>query len=427
MDMHRASTRLLVAGLIALPAGVGATLPQSFAASPTSASAALADPSPEIGEWPLCGTAPDTDGRYCIASMKRNGTVIVHPAAGDYYLPSIDMIGAGVIRFGVTHYRDGQMVTRDNGAGGLMADAELIPTDVFEIVVNSGAIVPREFYGNAQDVTFTRAGNAARGHTFTLRMRPAPFAWLKVEDGQPYPCTIDGCGGDTAVADPFWTYDGFITGYVSELAHLGADQQRAMTGLVHAYNAQAENLYYDPMTNALVIQLGNAHFKEPGVVATGSYQAFLPYAMLTEMMGVPEPKTLTGGSMIVTRVGAPAVPFTLTHHDQGVDIRIPGITYSTPTYRIKARRTAPGRPLLRRVARVAQTVVKLRFTPPVADGGAPITAYRARCRRGTRPWVRASGAASPIRVRGVSRRAVTCQVRAVNRVGVGPWSVSRRG
>lgn len=418
MNARRAATRILVGGLMVLSAGAGVSLPQT---------AASADPSPETGDWPLCGTGTDTDGQYCIVSMKRNGVDVVHPAAGDYYLPSIDMIGTGVVRFGVLHYRDGVPVSVDNGAGGLMADGELVPTDVYELVVNTGAIVPREFYGHAQDVTFLRGGDATTGHTISLRMRPAPFAWLQIEPGASYPCTVDDCGGDTAVADPFWTYDGFITGYVTELAEATPDEQRMMTGLVHAYNAQAEELTYDAATNSLVIRLGNPHFKAPGVVATGSYQAFLPYAMLSGMMNVPDPRTLTGGSLIISRPGAPVVSFTLTHHDEGVDIRITDITYSTPTYRIKPRRTAPGRPVLRRVTRIGRTAVALRFTAPLADGGAPVKAYRARCRRGSGPWVRGSREASPIRLRGVSRRPVTCQVRAVNRIGAGDWSRPRRG
>ncbi|MDP3969088.1 MAG: hypothetical protein Q8Q02_12485 [Nocardioides sp.] len=419
MHPRRVSTRLLVGGLTALLAGVGATFPQSSAS---------ADPAPGTGNWPMCGTAPDTDGRYCVVSMTRNGVDITHPASGDYYLPYIDMIGPGDVRFGVEHYRDGALVTRDNGAGGLMADGELVPGDVFDIEVNTGAVVPRELFVRGQDVTFTRGGNATDGYRFGVRLQPTPFAWLKIDDGSPWPCTVQACGDDSTIADPYWVYDGFITGYVTDISWASPAEQRMMTGLLHAYNAQDANLFYDYDTNAMVIQLANPHLKEPGVVATGAYQTFLPYSMLTGMMNVPDPTTLTGGSFLVSRAGSgTTVPFTLTHHPAGVEILIPDITYSTPTYRIKPRRSAPGQPQLRRVVRVAPNTTRVKFTPPVANGGAVITGYRARCRRGTAVWHYGSATASPIRVRNVPRRPVTCQVRAINRIGAGAWSLPKRG
>ena len=419
MNTRRHSRKLLAGGVMLALAGFGLAAPPSPAA---------ADPAPDSGVWPMCGTAPDTDGQYCVVSMKRNGVDIVHPAAGDYFVPYIDTIGAGDVRFGVEHYRDGSLVLRDNGAGGQMVDGELTPGDVYEIEVNTGSIVPRELFTYAQDVTFERGGDPTTGYTFRLVLQPTPFAWRKIEDGQPWPCTIDSCGDDTTVADPYWVYDGFITGYVTDLAWASPEEQRMMTGLVHAYNAQDQNLWYDYQTNSLVIQLANPHLKEPGVVATGSYQTFLPYSMLTGMMSVPDPSTLTGGSFAVSRAGSSTtVPFTLTHHDDGVDIRIPDITYSTPTYRITPRRTAPGAPRLHRVVRVDATTVRVVFGPPVANGGAPVTGFTARCRRGAAPWHYGTGTASPVRVRHLPARPVTCQVRAVNRIGAGGWSLPKQG
>jgi hypothetical protein len=121
------------------------------------------------------------------------------------------------------------------------------------------------------------------------------------------------------------------------------------------------------------------------------------------------------------------VPFTVTHTGGGVEVDIAGITFSTPTYRIKPKRTAPGAPRLRAVERVTTSDVRLRFRAPLANGGAPITAYRATCRQLDGDLVRSSGQTSPITVTDVGRRDVTCSVRAVNRIGAGPASVSRTG
>jgi hypothetical protein len=71
--------------------------------------AAVADPVPGIGQaWPMCGTLPDDDGRYCVVSQKKNGVDIVRPPSGTYEEPYVDRIDdpgspPGTIRFGVYH------------------------------------------------------------------------------------------------------------------------------------------------------------------------------------------------------------------------------------------------------------------------------------------------------------------------------------
>ena len=298
------------------------------------------------------------------------------------------------------------------------------PGDVYELVVNTGSIRPRELFGNIRNVSFTRGGSAAAGYTFTLSFRPTPAAWLFSAT-----CVVGHCGDDTTVADLI--YGGFVTGYVTDLASSGLDAAEIAlrNGFVHAYNAQDASMpLYDPDTNSLVVRMANPHFRTPGVPATGSYETFMPYPMLTGLLEVPDPSSLTGGSFVVSRsLGGSTTPvaFTLAHTAEGISIDIPSITYSSPTYRIRPKKTPPGAPRLRSATRATPTSVRLRFRVPLANGGSPVTRYVARCRRPGGKWFTASGRSAPLTVTHLPRRSMKCSVRAVNAIGKGTFSVEK--
>jgi hypothetical protein len=405
MQLVRCGLPLPFTILLAVSACVGLLVP----------STAVADPPPSIAEtWPACGVAPDDDGLYCIVSQTKNSVPIVRPASGTYEEPYVDLIGDGDVRFGVYE--------TDVDAGTQTGDVP--PGDVYELVVNTGSIRPRELFGNIRNVSFSRGGGSAGGYTFTLSFRPTPAAWRFSAT-----CVVGHCGDDTTVADLL--YDGFVTGYVTDLASsgLGVAEIALRTGFVHAYNAQDASMpLYDPDTNSLVVRMANPHFRTPGVPATGSYETFMPYSMLTGLLEVPDPSSLTGGSFVVSRsLGGSTTPvaFALAHSAEGISIDIPSITYSSPTYRIRPKKTPPGAPRLRSASRTTATSVRLRFRVPLANGGSPVTRYIARCRRPGGTWFTASGRAAPLTVTHLPRRAMKCSVRAVNALGKGKFSVEK--
>jgi hypothetical protein len=85
--------------------------------------------------------------------------------------------------------------------------------------------------------------------------------------------------------------------------------------------------------------------------------------------------------------------------------------------------TVPGAPT-GLVATVAATSVKIAFTPPASNGGAPITNYIASCTaNGT--TITGSETASPVIVTGLLTGVTyDCVIVAVNSVGQGPASAS---
>ncbi|WP_121254374.1 hypothetical protein [Nocardioides ferulae] len=400
-------------------------LPALATLAPTGPAAA--DPVPPDGySWPACGTVPDDDGRYCVVSVTRNGVPVPpvdYGTDGVYLDPYIDLIGAGDIRFGVQRLSVA-------GGGAVAAGGDVSPADTYRWVVNTGSIRPRELYGHVRDASFSVSGDTSTGWVLTLELKPTPIAWMWPPDGDGdgwADCSYEGgCGDDSTVAG--LVYDGFVTGYVTDLEGEGlpAAEITDRTGLVRAYNAQDAYVLHDPDRNTLEVRMANPHLRAPGVPATGYYETFLPTDFLIHQLGVVAPSSLAGGSFVVRRTGVSTpVPFVLTHEPGGVRIEIDAITYSTPAYRIRPRATAPGRPRVRAITRVSAHEVWVRLREPSADGGAKITRYDVRCRAGaSSDWARGRADRTEVLVRGVPRRAVSCQGRAVNRVGAGRWSAA---
>ena len=390
-------------------------------------SSAVADPPPSgYSNWPRCGTPPDDDGQYCIVSVTKDGVAVPpvdYDTNGVYDDPYISSIGAGDVSFGL--YRT------TVSSGGVDSVGDVDPSATWTYVVNTGSIVPRELYGNIRNVGFSTSGSPATGgYVFTLTFQPTPIAWVWPPDGDGdgyLDCSYDlGCGDDTTEAG--LEYDGFVTGYVTDLESGGwsAAERADRTGYVHVYNAQDAYEIYDPDTNTIEVRMANPHLHSDGVTpTTGYYQSFLPDSMLINQMNVPDPTTLTTGDFRITRAGTGAVPATVTREADGVSISISGITFSTPKYRIQPKPTHPGTPRQVKVSKPTASTAKVTFKRPLADGGASITKYQARCQKGSGAWHMASAGSSPVVVKSLPRGAVTCQVRAVNRLGAGPWSVRR--
>jgi hypothetical protein len=383
----------------------------------TGATSAQADPVPAQGQaWPRCGAAPDTDGKYCIVSITRDGTAVPPVdtgTPGNYDDPFVDRPDAGTVRFGLKR-------TTVTGSGST-STVDVSPDHTWVYTVNTGTIRPVELFGNLRNAAFSYGGNAAKGHTFTVNFQPTPVAWLLSSE-----CSVfGGCGDNTTVADTVRT--GFATGFVSDDASSGltAAQISDRQGYLNVYNAEDAYWVYDGVRNSLVMRMANPHLRSPGVLAKGSFQTRIPDAMLVDELDVPDPGALTARSLTVVRTGSGAVPITLTRVKGAIDIRVKGVTFSTPEYSIRPKPSAPGAPRWGSLKRTDAHHVQVRFRAPRADGGSAVTAYAARCRHGRGAWHRVTGPASPIRVGSLTSGRVSCQVRARNHLGWGPWS-SRR-
>lgn len=377
---------------------------------------AHADPKPGIADrWPRCGTLPDDDGDYCVVSVKVDGQAVPERVGSQVYeTVEVDLIGDGDVRFAVVHYDDGSPVPEYDVAAG----------STWEVTVDTGSIHPREAYGDAKDVSFGVTGSDAAGYRFTLKLDTTDVAGIEDATG----CTFDDCGDDTTAAD--YDFAGWANGVVTDdqgvLVFPLAERQRR-TGLVSFGNADQSRATYDYASNSILVELANPHLRADGTTPfVGHYETFIPDDVLRVDMGVPDPSSLTAGKVQVTRSSTP-VAFVLTHERGGVRIAIDGITFSSPRYTIRPRPTKPGKPTVTKVSHPSRTSAKVAFTKPVADGGSKVTGYQARCRKAGQAWLLKRGQAPAIVVRALPKGAVSCQVRATNELGDGPWSASKVG
>lgn len=368
----------------------------------------------------------DPDDKLCVVSATRNGIPIRTNEP-----PTTE--GTTAEWFYVDNsYRDGSfgfnLNTKTVGTG---PDPDIDSKSVdaaarWVITVNTGSYYPRELNAKTRNTVFTRGGNPATGYWFRIEFNPVPIAWRFFDAG--FTCDMTYCGNDGTVADfVSGTGQGFADGVVTDLGDSGlsAGYKAARTGFVLASNAQYQGEpTYDAGSNSIVVQMANPHLRAPGVAATGFFEAYLPEAYLTTQLGVPDPDTLTGGTFTVWRDGTTtSVPFTLTDVGPGIWIRVHGIGFSRPTFKLHA---GPSKPRKVSATKVSAHKARVRFTKPAKNLGHKINRYQARCHKLGKPWRKARSTASPITVGNLPRGKVYCQVRAHNKLGWGVWSATKR-
>lgn len=364
-------------------------------------------------DWLAC-TGPADD--YCIEAATANG-VATTPATLDdgnpRDFPYVKFATQHVIVFGVWH---------DTNGHGTVLDNVVDPSVAYRLVVRTGAVNPREMTGIVRNADYAISKSVTGGWRFTLDFQPTAVHHYGVGPGG---CSVDGgCVSDTTKA----TFDvsGFASGGIEDLVGSGLTSAEIAqrTGMFHATNAQNSYDFYDIDTNTLVVRLANPHLKADGtVVDDGTYETFLPNAWLKGTLGIPDPSSLSGGSFVVTKtVGTTTTtaPFVLVHEAGGIRIKIAGITFSKPTYRIHPGPSQPRRVTARKVS---AHKARVSFRKPANNLGYRVNRYQARCHRLGKAWHSAKGTASPITVGNLPKRRVYCQVRAHNKLGWGAWSV----
>ncbi|MBO9522048.1 MAG: fibronectin type III domain-containing protein [Nocardioidaceae bacterium] len=413
-------TRLLV-----LLASVGVCVGTALVGVPFAQAAPDAGPAFTYQVLPMC--SDDADGKECVVSATRDGAAMT---AGVY--PSTP--GTHEWFYVDNGWRNGMFAFNLNAATvpagpGPVTQSRSVDRDAtWVITVNTGSYVPREVNSRTRNTGFVRGGNATTGYWFQISFNPVPIAWHWA-DG-PTPCNMTACGDDSVPAEFVSDADkGFADGYVTDLGDSPSPRYvGARTGFVMASNAQYQGEpEYDATTNSLVISMANPHLRAPGVQATGFFEAFLPNSYLLNQLGVPYPSTLTGGSIVVQRLGTTTTtPFTLTHTSTGIWVRVAGIGFSRPRYRLTTKPSAPGMPRAVVARKITAHSARVRFVRPIANGGRRIDLYQARCHRVGKAWHYARRTVSPITVTRLPRGRVLCQVRAHNAKGYGRWSALDR-
>jgi len=368
----------------------------------------------------------DADGRLCVESAFRNGVPVTStypdtPGTHEWFY--VD----NSYRYGNFGFNLNSITIPESGDPVASKDVDLDAT--WEITVDTGPFVPREFNGKARNVVFTKGGSESTGYWFKLTFKPVPIAWRWHFTGEvgPYGCDMTYCGTNETVAEfVSGPGKGFADGYVTDLgdSELSSRYVYARTGFYLASNAQYQGEpYYDPETNSIVVEMANPHLRAPGEPATGSFETFLPNSYLVSQLGVPDPAALKTGSFVITKTvgtSTSTANYSATAVSGGVKIVINTVTFSRPRYRITPKPKPPGKPRLTSVTKLTGAA-RSTFLPPLANGGKPIDLYQARCHKAGGAWKYKFGTKSPITVTALPSGTVYCQVRAHNAIGWGEF------
>jgi hypothetical protein len=176
-------------------------------------------------------------------------------------------------------------------------------------------------------------------------------------------------------------------------------------------------------------EMVNSHFRADGsTVFQGEVRFRMPYAMLRDSFGVPDPSTMVATSLSGTVNGGTTIgDFTVWHDPDGggMFVDITGLTFSKKVIRVKRGVIVPTRPTYLHATRIDAHTGRVGFTLS-KPRGAKVTGYKIRCVSGGGHVVTNTKTVptSPIRIGGL-RRGVgyDCRVRATSKAGPGIWSL----
>lgn len=364
---------------------------------------APADASPFVERWCAASTA-----HPCIVSFTKNGVPVDPSSDLDMTTTSEDPLDWGhEFQFAV------------NNSPDLGDPAYLTPSDVLQVVLDTGSYHPDVVEG-IEHQTDVDVWQAASGDWMLRVTGSVVRTGVGCDDSAtwPWPCPT------TATAD-LVEFEGDVTTY-------HPDVNQDFVGFYVGTNVTYGGIFFD--TDAAGHQylettaVSPHYFADGSTVVVGSIHFRLPYVMLEEDFGIPDPSTMTTGSMTGTVNGTSATFHIAQDPDGGgIYVDVDGFTFTHRTIRVRAGTIRPTRPRIVDASRVAPDRGVLRHTLSTPRG-AKVTGYQARCvHDGSVVTATAAATARRITVRGLLHRpGYDCRLRAGSKVGYGPWSAEVR-
>lgn len=412
-------TSTLAATLAALvAAGLAGTV------TPGSATAAPATDA----DLPWCSAvAPAT--YPCIASASHDGAPIT-PFAGEW------SVSGRVFTFAGSPSRNVSVNFLRNGSFELGADTL---DDTVAVTLRMGDLVPRVATGKGRDVVVTRTVTGAGDHE--LEVTGTPVVVSGQCDQSVWPWVCPEYAGSPGVDDPEeWV--GLFGLDVTDYAEWDDVAQReAMYGLDYFTNVAAtsvppELVFDDAGVGSLLIQMANRHYRSDlSTVVQGHGELRIPNAFLKQVYGIPNPATMTSGSLTSGLSGEPSGSLTVAQEPSGTAMRVvyDAVTFSARVLRVKRGVVVPTKPAGVLAQRVRARLGSVRFDA-ATPRGAKVRDYRVRCvaRRGDHvvlgeDLATAGGERFRMKVSGLRVGvAYDCRARALSKAGPGPWSKAVR-
>jgi len=340
----------------------------------------------------------------CLVSATRNGTPIT--AADPGY--RIEMIGvSNNPDFTYTAF----LLRHTSGVLDL--------DDTFSLTFDLGKkLVPdyTESYISRPDVDRIDDGDGS--HKVTITGQPVLLTY-GCNDSYPSVCS------ETAT-DQDYEFSGEIQELKTNLEFRGFDRSQSVDSVNGIFlETPSRGAPY------LTSDWANSHFQTDGTtVVQGEARFRLPYKMLKDDFGVPDPATMVASSMVGSVNGKPA-GFEITQDPDGggVYVDIDGVTFSKKTIKVKRGKITPTRATLTKTKRTSAIRGKLSFEKATARG-ARVNGYQARCTSGKSVATSVGGKKAyrtPLLIGGL-KPGVTyrCSVRALSKAGPGKWSKPKK-
>ena len=188
-------------------------------------------------------------------------------------------------------------------------------------------------------------------------------------------------------------------------------------------------------TRYLSSEMANSHVYVDGgtsKVFTGQVRWRIPYAMLTEEFGVPNPKTMVASSLsgAVTRPDGTASPATFSVVNDTVGkamvVDVSGVTFTRKVLQVRRGVITPTRPTQVSASRTSKHKGFVDFDPS-SPRGAKVTGYLGRCVAVRGDDVRTASSDNIVRFTGLREgKPYDCKVRALSAAGPSKWSESVR-
>jgi hypothetical protein len=332
MNLHRIIARILAISALGVAPVVLSSTPASASSAATQAEC---DPGGSTGQsW---GDAGITTDRPVVASFTVDGQTVADPVT-----PAVGHLGiaicpetAGARKTGLTIFKhEGLNSNPADLTGALRPDGTPVTTDsVYEVTITHFGALAKYFsfalvHGHVQTWTADGLGTDAASLTFSVTAAIDPGV-----DTPYYQCsaTPPECSAPQAIGENngvSMQLDLDQAGSFKTFTGAYFDLDRAVAGFAEA-KTNTDGTKYLQMT------LGGPHLALDGSANVGSMDAFLPNATLQTLFGTSDASLAESLAVTRTESGtSSAASYTATAVTGGLKVHVPGITFSTPVYKV---------------------------------------------------------------------------------------------
>ena len=377
--------------------------------------------------------------RPCVAGLTLNGAA----APASYSVSGVATVVGGSQTVLMSIDKEGA----DNGGADLGAAAR---ADTFSVTLDMGSWSPSIVAGKARDVDVVRQRTGS-GYLVTVTGKPVLLAGQCDQSTEPWRCPE----ADVVVKDPayfnnvqwdaLWSVQIDDAGFISDPA-----RRKALYGLDYFHNFAASSLPPEVQfsgpddTASLVIDVANRRYLDDlTTLVVGHAEMTIPNSFLRVGYGIPDPSTITGGSLSVTGTGSGAsVSVTQDAGSDATQVVIDGVTFPDVMVPDGTLRRRPGTASMK-VLKVQRGVIKptrtrVTSTTRLAPGkgrvraakakarGARVTGYQARCSAGGSTVSGRSRTRTVVVTGLLAGRAYDCRVQALSKAGAAGYGAAKR-